>query len=230
MLCKQLRAVLDYPDDFKVIVVDDCSPEPAEDVNGIWGAKVSLYRIETDIPWNRGGARNLASHMAETPWLLHVDIDHILKPDCAQELAGTIDSLDPAKWYRFPRYRVGRADETRRKDDLPDGCEFGPIKPHIDSHLMTRELYWKTGGYDEYYSGCLGGGSPFLKRMLQFAPVEVLPEPVHLDVHTRFSVPDASVNDLSRDTSEYSRRRKAKEATGDTTPIKPLNFKWRRVL
>jgi glycosyltransferase involved in cell wall biosynthesis len=230
MLRKQLDNWASYSakarEHFTLIVIDDGSPEPAADVIKPSDG-VQLYRVAVDKPWNRNGARNLGAHVCKTEWLLNLDIDHLLPPSSADALLGT--KIDPHHWYRFPRWRVGRADETRRKDAIPESCEFGKIRPHIDSHLMTRDLFMRSP-YDEDYSGFLGGGSPFLARMEATAPVKVLPDDVCLHVHTRHSVPDASVSTLSRDTSEYSRLRKLKERTGNTKPNNLLRFEWSRVL
>lgn len=230
MLKKQLENWAQYSararQYFKLIVIDDCSPEPASDVIGSCDG-VQLYRISTDIKWNRNGARNLAATFCETEYLLNLDIDHLLPPSSADALLET--KIDPKCWYRFPRWRVGKADETRRKDSIPDDCELGRIKEHIDSHLMTRELFMRSP-YDEDFSGCLGGGSPFLARMVRIAPVKLLPDDVCLHVYTRHVVADASVTTLSRDTTEYARRRKAKEKAGNTTPKNLLRFEWSRVL
>jgi glycosyltransferase involved in cell wall biosynthesis len=223
MLLRQVEEIEKY-NGVRVIVVDDCSPIKASDV--IRGALCSLYRIDTDIPWNRGGARNLGSMQAETEWLIHVDIDHVLPAECLERLLEYPASEN--HWYRFPRFRVGTADETRKKDDLDPDCEFGPIKPHIDSYLIRRDLFLKSP-YDEDYSGCLGGGSPFLDRMQRIKPVRVLPADIYLEVYTRDKIPDASVVTLNRDTSEYKRRRKLKEKTGKVKPKNPLRFKWHRV-
>lgn len=234
MLAEQASQWNAYPESVRVIVVDDGSPEPAlpiieANVTDEARSRLQLYRIGVDIPWNRGGARNLGSKMAETEWIVHVDIDHLLMADCARTLLDT--PVNPKRWYRFNRYRRGRADETRRKDKIPDDQEFGLIEPHIDSYLIGREAYWKTGGYDEDYSGCLGGGSPFLKRLEEKrGKPEILPKDVFLCVYTRSVVADASDNTLDRDTSEYSRRRKVKEKTGNTKPLNPLRFPWTRVL
>lgn len=229
MLERQMQEWIDYPNSIKVIVVDDGSPEPAKNVLGPFVGNVEVYRILQDIPWNRGGARNLGAKVADTKWIMHIDIDHILPAACAETMMKT--RLTPGvEWYRFRRFRVGRADATRRKDAIADDVEFGEIKPHGDSYLCTRELYWRVGGYDEDYSGCLGGGSPFLKQLERAAPVAIFPGEVCLNVHTRDSVPDASDFSLSRDTSEYSRRRKEKERRGDTRAKNPLRFKWERVL
>lgn len=221
----------DYPPEFRFVVVDDGSPEPAAPIfDGVpYYDRLRVYRIGRDIPWNRGGARNLGTHMAETDWVVHVDIDHLLPSGCARALLS--ESVDPRSWYRFPRFRHGRADETRRKDDLPDDVEFGEIKPHVDSYLITRKNYWRVGGYDEDYSGCLGGGSPFLKSLeRKVGPARQLSQNTFLCVYTRSACEDASDWVLSRDTAEYSRRRKAKESRNDTKPKNPLRFPWSRVL
>lgn len=236
MLTTQLAAFARYDDRIRVVIVDDGSPETAEsvfkDCGYSWGTfqgRLSIYRILQDIPWNRGGARNLGATVCETDWLMHMDIDHVLPITCADRLLD-LKGLKPTHWYRFPRFRVGKADETRNKDAIPRDDTFGAIKPHIDSYLCTKNLFWLVGGYDEDYSGCLGGGSPFLQQLERAAPVTLTPSDVHLHVYTRSACPDASDFSLSRDTSEYSRRRKAKEAAGRTKAIKPLRFTWERVL
>jgi glycosyltransferase involved in cell wall biosynthesis len=227
MLRAQLDAVAEYPDGYTVIVVDDGSPEPAEDV--ISNAdRVALYRIDKDIPWNRGGARNLGAQVAITRWIVQLDLDHVLPPAAASVLLKVC--VDPRAWYRFPRWRIGQADETRRKDTIPDFLEIGPVKPHIDSYLCTRALYWKAGGYNEDFSGCLGGGSPFLAELAKAGPLKLLPEPVHLCVYTRHAIQDASVSTLDRSTDEYARRRRALERAGRIRGHDPVRFEWRRVL
>jgi hypothetical protein len=214
---------------FTLLVVDDGSPEPASNVVTLDDG-VQLYRVTEDIPWHRNPCRNLGASLCETEWLIQLDIDHVLPPASADALL----KFKPERrhWYRFPRWRVGRADETRKKDarkhGLPDDCEFGRIGEHIDSYLMTRDMFLRSP-YDESYQGFLGGGSPFLKRMETLAPVKVLPSEVCLHVYTRHAVPDASVTTLSRDTSQYSKVRKDKERRGDTVPKMVLDFEWSRV-
>lgn len=219
MLERQVEEIRKYPKGYKIIVVDDCSHVPAKKYDGI-----DLYRIETDIPWNRGGARNLGVHVCETEWLIHVDIDHVLPAECAERLLEFIP--DSEKWYRFERYRVGKADGTRRKDSIPDDCEYGKIHPHIDSYLVTKLTYWKAGGYDERYSGCLGGGSPFLEQLSRTAEMEILPDEIHLCVYTRSVIRDSSASNLSRDTSEYKRRR---NRIGSAKANNPLRFVWNKI-
>lgn len=229
MLELQCKEWKDYPEGIEIVVIDDGSPEPAADILKS-SNRVKLYRVLQDIPWNRGGARNLGAHVAQTDWLLHVDIDHVLPAPCAWRMVERHFPPPASHWYRFKRWRVGKADETRRKDAIADDVRFGEVRPHGDSYLCTRELYWRVGGYDEDYSGCLGGGSPFLRQMEREAPAGLFNGEVVLHVHTRDSVADASDHSLSRDTSEYSRRRRNKERRGDTKARNPLRFEWERVL
>jgi glycosyltransferase involved in cell wall biosynthesis len=231
MLREQIRTWEDYPDAVSIILVDDGSPEPALDVvrehaPAALLPRLTLYRIDVDIPWNRGGARNLGAKLAATDWILHVDIDHVLPPPCAERLLQF--EAEPRSWYRFERYRNGCADETRKKDKIPDAVEFGKIHPHIDSYLVTRERYWLAGGYDEDYSGCLGGGSPFLKALERVAAPAMAPPDCHLIVWTRSTAKDASDWALSRDRTEYARRKREKERLGRTRAERPIRFTWSR--
>ena len=233
MLDEQVTTWNRFPDGFKFIVVDDGSPEPAAEVIARKAtsetlARLELYRIGVDIPWNRGGARNLGARVADSLWIVQIDIDHVLRPTSAEQLLRF--QPDTRRWYRFPRYRNGRADATRRKDRLPPEATDGLIHPHVDSYLCTRDLYWSVGGYDEDYSGCLGGGSPFLKQLERAAEVDLLPPEIHLHVYTRDAVADASDLTLSRAPEEYSRRRREKERTGRTRAVNPIRFEWERVL
>lgn len=216
----------------KLIIVDDGSPEPAIEAigpfrRGLAHIGARLLRIGVDIPWNRGGARNLGSTVAESKWLLHVDIDHVIPPETAEVLARTAAAINDRKWYRFRRFRVGKADDTRKKDTIPERCEFGEIHEHVDSYLVTKQLYWENGGYDEDYSGCLGGGTPFVKALARRAVVEKLQCPLH--VYTRSACPDASDLHLSRERGEFKKRRIEKGKINEHNPKNPLRFPWAEI-
>lgn len=234
MLAKQLdtwsRYDADILDKLTFIIVDDCSPTHlAPVVKGASSAvlsRVRLYRMLQDVKWNRNICRNAAAETTKTKWLLNIDVDHILPSSSATALFET--EVDPNCWYRFPRFRVGKADETRRKDAIPESCEFGQIREHIDSHLMTRDLFMRSP-YDPEYTGFLGGGSPFLARLQAIAPVQLFPANVPLYVYTRHAIPDASIFTLDRDTSEYKRRRREKDQSGNTVPKNLFQHEWERI-
>lgn len=228
MLQAQLAVIRDYPA-IQVMIVDDGSPQPAKrciDRRRFRHSevKLSLYRIKEDIPWNRSEARNLGAYRSETGWIIQVDCDHILPADCAKQLLEFSPRLD--KWYRFPRIRIGKADSTRKKDQISPDAGKGKIHPHQDSYLIRKDWFMQSP-YDERYSGCLGGGTPFLSRMIQLKGEPLLlPDDIYLEVYTMDKIKDASV-DLSRDTSEYARRR-AKIA--DACPTQMLMYPWEQVI
>jgi hypothetical protein len=233
MLARQVEEWSCYPTAMRILVVDDGSPEPAKPIieanaSPVLLKQIELYRILVDIPWNREEARNLGATQAGTEWLIHVDIDHLLPRASAQPLLEY--SPDPKRWYRFTRWRKGRADETRNKDDLVRNVEFGQIHPHVDSYLIRKEMYRQAGGYDLAFSGCLGGGSDFLKRLQAVAEPRLLPPNMPLHVYTRSEVKDASDWSLSRDTTEGKRRARMKRISQSEKPSCAVRSPWERQL
>jgi len=232
MLAEQIRIWNAYPDGVQIILVDDGSAEAAlpvvEEVASGWlRQRLSLYRVDVDLPWNRGGARNLAAREATTDWIVHIDLDHVLTGQSAERLLSF--DPDPKHFYRFARYRNGKADETRKKDSIPPFVDYGKIHPHIDSYLCTRDLYWRVGGYDEDYSGCLGGGSPFLAQLEAAAKPLLVPGEISLQVYTRSVIADSSEHSLSRDRTEYANRKRRKQAQGKTKAVNPIRFPWTKL-
>lgn len=246
MLRKQLETWNTYSEECQYaidfVVVDDCSPEPAEPIMRDWAYNearrlsdpgfVKLYRIDKDVPWNRGMARNLGTHVAETEWVLHVDTDHVLTAQNAANLLTTIRSFRGTvpKWFRFARRRIGAADETRRKDKVALDATNVLIHPHIDSYLTTKTAYNAAAGYNEDFSGVLGGGTPFLKEMEHVNGKPGLLEGTELHVHTRHSVPDSSEHTLPRDPVAFAQRKREITAKrGTLRGHDPLRLPWHRV-
>lgn len=239
MLARQLTEIAAYVAGWKVIIVDDGSPEPAEPIvrawlaeqptHLLWARDMSLYRIDVDIPWNREGARNLASRECQTEWMVHVDIDHVLPAQCARRLIHS-EWWNSGEFYRFSRHRVGAADETRKKDRIPTTAEFGEIHPHVDSYLCTKDAYWKAGGYNEDFSGILGGGGEFLRRLGKTAHATIAPPDVHLRVYTRHAIADASDLYCSRELADVRRLERVQREAGNPPPTSWLRFPWHRVL
>ena len=239
MLHEQLQTWAGYHPEvraaLRLVIVDDGSPEPAVNTlrNGDgrmlqqWGAEV--YRILVDIPWNRGEARNIGARHARTDWILQMDIDHVLPAKAASALVEQRDAIKPSHWYRFRRFRIGAADHTRNKDALPRDAEYGEIKPHGDSYLCTSSMYWLAGGYNEDFSGCLGGGSPFLAFMTEIRKPVLMREDVYLHVHTTGAITDASAG-LDRDTTEYVRRKAALQKAGKLKGHHHCRHPYERVL
>ncbi len=233
MLAHQLAVMKKYPEwsweYLRLIVVDDGSPiNPAEKVfltHSHPPCPVELYRIQEDIPWNHGGARNLAFDRMKEGWAVLTDIDHVLPLESVCSMLTM--PLSPGQVYIPARYRMLGV------------LDWEEIPSHSDSFILTREMYWEIGGYDEDFSGYWNGVSGLfrkaLKRKAEFKKLEY----VNFLLYGTDLIPDANVTSLGRKGSEYDikkmknteLRMKYMNATGGrSTPKKPLRFNWERVL
>lgn len=208
----------------EIIIVDDCSPEPATDIQVPAGMPpISIYRIAEDRPWHQHAARNLGAHVAEAPWLLLTDMDHMLTAHAADALIRRIGKLDPECAYFLNRIEVDTGEPTRN--------EKGERKPHPNSFVMTRDLYWRVGGYDEDYCGIYGTDGLFKERLFREAAKGFLKH-VPLVRYWREIVADASTNDQPRKEGRKPGDKQAvairKKAEGREGQITTLNFTWER--
>lgn len=172
----------------RVIIVDDGSQEaPAAHVPRPYGLpEVQIYRVTEDRPWHQNGARNLAAHVAPEGWMLLTDMDHLLTAESAGMLLRALPGLDEGTVYMFDRIEADSGEPTLGKDGNP--------KPHPNSFLMTRAMFWKIGGYDERTCGQYGTDRWFRERAFATA------KRGHLDIpltrYWRDLVPDASTTSL----------------------------------
>jgi hypothetical protein len=123
--------------DCRVIIVDDCSPEPLQSLEG-----VDVYRIDTDIPWNQPGARNLGFQESEG-WIVCADIDHLVTKR-------NIDDLLKLKKEKGTIYYLGREDTI--------GWNL---------YLIHKDDFEKIGGYDEDFCGHYGYDDTLFNIMAQ---------------------------------------------------------------
>jgi hypothetical protein len=221
MLRKQMEAWRSYPkwaeECLEIIVVDDGSPcYPAMDVmmsEELPWIPVHLFRIKEDIPWNHGGARNLAFDQLEGGWAVLTDIDHVLPMESVCSLLTMV--LSPGHVYLPARYRVKGV------------LDWEEIKPHSDSFVLSREMFWDVGGFDEDYSGYWNGVSgPFRRALKQKATFKEL-KYTHFLLYGRDLIPDANVTTLGRKGSAYDLKRKRQ---GLYAPKNPLRFNWERMI
>lgn len=210
----------------EVVVVDDGSPEPAAAITRPKGLPaLSIYRVTEDRPWHQHAARNLGAHVAAAPWLLLTDMDHVLTAEAADALLKRLHELDPGTAYFLNRIEADTGEPTRN--------DRGEAKPHPNSFVMTRDLYWKVGGYDEWFTGIYGTDGFFRERLFAVAKKGLLKK-VPLVRYWRGLVADASTTTLARKEGrkpgEKQAIRAAKAAAGKLGEIKVLDFPWERVL
>jgi predicted glycosyltransferase involved in capsule biosynthesis len=126
-----------FPNKVKYIIIDDCSTIPLL----INFENLTIYRILDNIKWNQGGARNLGFLLSTTNWIFCSDIDHVLPFDSFSKL------------YVLPKiknnyYKIARIINT---DIIVDNTEKTG-----GGYLLSRDLFFKIGGYDEDFSGNYG--------------------------------------------------------------------------
>lgn len=156
-----------WPSDLRaavaIIVVDDGSPiSPASDVVATWPDThgIRLFRIDEDRRWNWLAARNIGAHHAQDGWVLLTDMDHVVPAATLQRVV--YGQHDPAVAYAFSRRE--HTGET--------------IGPHSASFLLTRDLFWAVGGYDETLSGYYGTDGDWRRRLSASARIDILTDPL----------------------------------------------------
>ena len=198
MLRFQLENWAAYPpevrDCFRFIIVDDCSPEPAEPVirAANLDADLQLYRIERDVPWGWPGAKNIAMHHAPDGPALLTDIDHVLEPDEAAKLLAL--KVKPDAHY-IPRRR--RADHSE-------------YKRHPSTYIMHRSLFWHIGGFEERWLGLYGTDS-MMRRRAERLSRRIELDDLWLTLYGRDDIADASTTCFGRKGSEYHKGEAGRE-------------------
>lgn len=134
MIKRHLTEWLKMPDDVRFLVVDDHSKIPFE--NEI--PRLNIYRVDDDIQWGQGGAKNLGFAVALTDWVLYFDIDHLITKEVFDEII-KLDRSDKLTCYKFGRTTNGEDDGTTKS-----------------VFLMSKEAFELVGGFDEDFSGHYG--------------------------------------------------------------------------
>lgn len=230
MLALHYRTWRDWPAklraNIRVIIVDDGSPEnPAANVPRPYGLPdVQIYRVTEDRPWGQNGARNIGAHEAPDSWLLLTDMDHLLTGESAAALLKAIGKgrLDEGTVYMLDRVEADTGKPTLGKDGQP--------KPHPNSFVMTREMFWRIGGYDERSCGIYGTDRLFRERAFSVARRGHLAIP--LVRYWRDLIPDASTTSLPRKEGRdpVARARIFAEIAAAPEERVTLNFPWVRSL
>ncbi len=233
MLALQYAVWAAWSDEIKerieIILVDDGSPAGhAVDVPRPDGLPaISIYRVTEDRPWHQHAARNLGAHIAPDGWLLLTDMDHVLEQEPARVLLKMIrlEKLNEDSIYMLARIEA----DTR----LPTKGENGTLKPHPNSFVVTKDMYWQIGGYDEDFCGVYGTDALFKARAFGTARKDIL-RSVPLTRYWRDIVEDASTTTLprkeGRDPAARDRVMEEKRRRGEAHVVKVLQFPWEQVL
>lgn len=159
-------------------------------------------------------------HEAPDGWCLLTDLDHVLTAENAAKLLAM--EADPSRAYR----------PHRRK---PNGEGY---KPHNDSWLLTREMFWKAGGCSLKFLGWYGTSSIFTRRLKLFA-TDTVTDAFELAVYNLGGediggVAGAGVRGMGRKGSDHHvSRSPLAHLTANAhlwPPVEPLAFPYSRTL
>lgn len=191
-----LLAQLDF------LVIDDHSDTPLQIDKG--PLNLRLVRVDDDIDWNMPGCRNLAATLAATEWLLYFDVDNVASQASIAKLVGALVTLDPLRLHVFRRTEGGV-----------------DVEPHINSFLITRQGFWRAGGYDEDFSGHYGFEDVLFRMMWR---KHVGTEVLLTDI--AFEQIAFRTSGLDRDTTRNQALAQARAAAGMPKPKGMLRFAW----
>jgi len=141
-----------YNQPVNIILIDDGSQKvPAIDVIRQHELKdyinFSLYRVTEDIGFNSHGCRNLGARLANTDWLVFLDIDYTIQPSDLARLK--TEPLDPDTWYEMNAKFQGRGDPYMA----------------LNQFVISKKMFLDDGGYDESFVPFHYGDRDLLERL-----------------------------------------------------------------
>lgn len=196
------------------IFVDDCSPVPIT-IPENTSLNYTLAKVENDIAWNQGGARNLGVHLAKTSKLILTDLDHTFSEAGLKRL---LKIGEPKDFYVFRRIN-----------------ELGEEKTaHYNTFFCNKSLFFKSLGVDECFGGNYGFEDIFfvdMQRRLGSKFLKFKSHPVH---HVEHKVSDNPQHSLPRNMDinkplYEAKRRILKDKSRDPFDAHSrlfLNFNW----
>lgn len=189
----------------KFLVIDDHSDVPLTVDKGLLDLR--LVRVDDDIAWNMPGCRNLAATLSSTEWMLYFDVDNLVSEASLRKIVDALARLDARRLHVFRRTQ--------------DGVD---VEPHINSFLITRQGFWRAGGYDEDFSGHYGFEDVLFRMMWRkHVGTEVLLTDIAFE---QMSFRTAG---LDRDTTRNQALIQARAAAGMPKPKGMLRFAWHEV-
>jgi len=205
-----------------IYVTDDCSVNfPLRNIQEKpKGIKLNRFEILEKVNWNWLACRNIGAKYSKRKWLLLTDMDHLITVGDMERLIRTIskNNLNEKFVYLFERV------------DAPFNI---PYKPHNDSFMMTKNLYWKIGGYDEELSGNYGTSGRYRARAFKVAegnkrlsiPLVRYPREVIADASTTGMIRKGK----GRDPLALKRIEDKKKEEGREHEIKLFSFPYREI-
>jgi len=216
---KQLELWSSYPSDvlsqLEFVMVDDGSKtRPLAPIVRPYKNKLSikLFVITKDIYWNIPGAINLGMCMTNTPWAFHADVDNWVAAESMSEIMDAIEN-EENELYDFVVH-IGER-----------------VANNTSSFLLTRDLFWKIGGYDEDFSGQYGHDDIYFKYECEFRGHKSVP--LHdIKINMIYEGRVVELDNPEDKESEPSRLmlQDKKEPYKPHRPKRILRFPWKQII
>lgn len=135
-------------DEIEFILIDDFSDEVFQPSSS--KLKIRNIRIDSDIPWNQAGCRNLGAYLARGEWLLIFDIDQFLNPIALQTILENINQLNSMTLHYL------------KCKPIYNSVDNATAIYHPNSYLVNADTFRRLGMYDEDFCGHYGYEDLFL--------------------------------------------------------------------
>jgi glycosyltransferase involved in cell wall biosynthesis len=217
VLKKHLETWSQYHDDIKqqitFQIIDDCSLKssafPVIKEHYDKSFDLSLYQVHDDLICNISGVRNLGATVADTEWILILDMDTIISPLLAQQIIDIINKTQPSQKivHKFNRKMPGT----------------NQIRPPPGICFLRKDLYWEIGGCDEDLVGSYGYTDPlFWHRCSE----KRIPVKINKDLWVTYLHEGES--DIKRNNSRnlqiFNQKKRTKKYSTDF-----VRFKWSKI-
>ena len=154
-------------DQIQFVIIDDGSAfgHTAADFlrinrNYTKGLDIVVFKIDQDLAWNIGGARNLGFLMANTEWVFMNDADIEVR-------AETIDFVTKLINQQDNRFNGTNSEKVYLY--FKRWTEAG-VKNHPAVMLIKKEHFWMLGGCDEDFVGHYGQTDPHFTFKIKMNP------------------------------------------------------------
>jgi glycosyltransferase involved in cell wall biosynthesis/SAM-dependent methyltransferase len=148
-------------EDLDLIVVEDDSPDDSLDVVTAWAEKNAdrFNRLLVVSHVDNAGlacTRNRGFEEADTPYVLPLDADNVLLPECASHLLDELHASGAA--FAYPQIRQFGPDVDPEQELVMGHTDFTPGRllamNYIDAMALVRKSAWQAAG--GYRLGLLG--------------------------------------------------------------------------
>jgi predicted SAM-dependent methyltransferase/glycosyltransferase involved in cell wall biosynthesis len=206
--------------EIEFILVDDCSDD-LPDIK-TYSLNIRLFRIDSDIPWNQAGARNLGALNARGEWGLFFDIDQVLDVGIIGTLLQALDNLDSQTMHYM-----------KLQEALFNSIDNVTSDFHLNSFLVYLNTFRAIGMYDEDFAGHYGYEDVFLPRFWDHNGGKriLLADPCFFEKQQDFATSGLD-RDLDHNRTVLTRKIAAlNQILSDDTPESRqfLRFRWHEV-